>query len=101
MPASAANNAGWVPVVTPIQRLADRYNQSVRGSRLPASSSLFAALATSLNRQRGSTRTVYDSGSDMTRLVKPDGRLAIDVRGLFLSTKKKDVEKGEDQKDKW
>ena len=45
------------------------------------------------------TPTFYDSATDMTRLE--DRRFAIDVRGSALQTKKEDIEKGEDQKDRW
>ena len=41
----------------------------------------------------------YDHDLDMSRL--PDGRFAIDVRGSNVVSKKKDIEKGEDQKDRW
>jgi hypothetical protein len=41
----------------------------------------------------------YDTELEMSRL--PDGRIAIEVRGIRLATKKRDMEKGEDQKDRW
>jgi hypothetical protein len=54
---------------------------------------------TSGNKTTDGLACEYDAEIDMSRL--PDGRIAIDVRGIRLATKKRDMEKGEDQKDRW
>jgi hypothetical protein len=61
--------------------------------------SLILDLMTPGNRAPDGLKCGYDRELDMSRL--PDGRIAIDVRGIRLATKKRDMEKGEDQKDRW
>lgn len=61
--------------------------------------SLILDLMTSGNKTTDGLACEYDAEIDMSRL--PDGRIAIDVRGIRLATKKRDMEKGEDQKDRW
>ncbi len=63
--------------------------------------SLLARLAVKSRPRSGNVPVHYDTELDMTRVWRPDGPFAIDTRGLNLTTKKKEVEKGEDQKDRW
>lgn len=46
-----------------------------------------------------SPAVIYDEVAGMSRLA--DGTWVIDARGFAPGTKKRDIEKGEDQKDRW
>jgi hypothetical protein len=70
-----------------------------RAPRVARTSPLLLQLLTVGDRQVQETHATYDGESAMSRLV--DGSFAIDARDIRIGTKKRDVEKGEDQKDRW
>ena len=60
---------------------------------------LLIELATPFRGRPPETQSYYHEEVAMTRLL--DGRLAIDAPSEQPTSKKCDVEKGEDQKDRW